>query len=153
MGSRLTVGPPKINGGQGFSVRHCEYLDDVVGATAWALSSDQIYDLNPGLTESFPWLGTIAAGFEQYRWKRLRFLYKARTATNQSGTVYFATQLDSQDPPFGSKQEMMAYGGAQTTNLWLDLSHDCLMRRGDYMKKYFIRTGPLVSGQDRKSVV
>jgi len=147
-GSSIVTGAPKFNGGNGFVVRHTEYLDDMLSTQVFTIDPDNVYDLNPGLADTFPWLGTVAAGFEQYRWKKLRFVYRSRAATNQTGTVYLATQLDSQDADFSSKQEMMAYAGAQNNNVWINTEHNCLMQRGDYMKKYFIRTGPLVSGQD-----
>jgi hypothetical protein len=149
MGSILTVGAPQINGGKGVTVRHTEYLDDISGLLAFAVNpAIQVYALNPGLITSFPWLGNMAAGYEQYRWKRLSFRYRARCGTGTNGTVYFSTQLDSNDPDFASKEEMYAYAGTKSTMPWLDMTHDCLLGRADYMKKYFIRTGDLASDED-----
>lgn len=147
-GHSMVLGAPRVNGGKAVTVKHCEYLDDIIGSSTFVVDENQVYQLNPGLTDSFPWLGTIAAGFEQYRWKSLKFYYKSRIATNANGVVYMATQLDSKDPDFTSKQELMAYAGAGNTNVWLDFTHNCLLLRGDYMKKYFVRTGPLADGQD-----
>lgn len=148
-GNILTTGAPRINGGKSTTVSHSEYLDDITSLTSFAIDpSVQVYDLNPGLITSFPWLGNMAAGYEQYKWKRLRFHYRARTSTSTSGTVYFSTQLDSADPDFASKEEMYAYVGTKSTSPWLDMTHDCLMGRSDYMKKYFVRTGSLDSSED-----
>jgi hypothetical protein len=130
-------------------VRHTEYLDDVNGLLAFGINpAVQVYALNPGLITSFPWLGNMAAGYEQYKWKKLSFRYRARCGTSTNGTVYFSTQLDSNDPDFASKEEMYAYAGTKSTMPWLDMTHDCLLGRADYMKKYFIRTGDLAEGED-----
>jgi len=148
-GNILTTGTPRINGGKSTTISHTEYLDDITSLVAFAIDpSVQVYDLNPGLITSFPWLGNMAAGYEQYKWKRLRFHYRARTSTQTSGSVYFSTQFDSADPDFGSKEEMYAYSGTKSTSPWLDMVHDCLLGRSDYMKKYFIRTGNLLSDED-----
>lgn len=148
-GSQIQVGAPVINNGKGFVVRHSEYLDDVTSLASFGVNpAVQVYDLNPGLITSFPWLGNLAAAFEQYRWKRLIFRYRARIGTGAAGTVYFSTQLDSADADFASKEEMYSYVGTKSTSPWLDLVHDCLLGRADYLKKYFIRTGDLASGQD-----
>jgi hypothetical protein len=148
-GSQIQVGAPVINNGKGFIVRHSEYLDDITSLASFGVDpAVQVYDLNPGLITSFPWLGNLASAFEQYRWKRLVFRYRARIGTGAAGTVYFSTQLDSADADFASKEEMYSYVGTKSTSPWLDLVHDCLLGRADYLKKYFIRTGDLVSGQD-----
>lgn len=148
-GRQVTVGQPYINGGQAVVVRHTEYLDDIYGMINFAINpAVQVYELNPGLLTSFPWLATVAAGFEQYRWRKLCFRYRSRIGTGVQGTVYYTTQLDSADPDFGSKSEMYAYVGTNSTNPWLDMNHNCLLKRGDYLKKYFVRTGDLSSGQD-----
>lgn len=148
-GSVIHVGKPQINGSNSITVRHTEYLDDIVSLASWSVNpAIQVYALNPGLVTSFPWLGNLAAGYEQYRFKKLAFRYRSRTGTGTSGTVYFSTQLDSADPDFASKEEMYAYSGTQSTAPWIDMTHNCLLARGDYLKKYFIRTGELDSDED-----
>jgi hypothetical protein len=46
-----------------------------------------VYDLNPGLAASFPWLSTMAADWQQYRFHTLRFRYVTRSATSVGGSV------------------------------------------------------------------
>jgi len=148
-GSIMRVGQPVINGGNSIVIRHTEYLDDINSLASFSIDpAVQVYALNPGLTTSFPWLGNMAAGYEQYRFKKLIFRYRARIGTGTGGSVYYSTQLDSNDPDFGSKEEMYAYSGTQSTTPWLDMAHNCLLSRGDYLKKYFIRTGELAADDD-----
>lgn len=148
-GSVIQVGQPVINGSNSITIKHTEYLDDVNSLASFSVNPDvQVYALNPGLITSFPWLGNMAAGYEQYRFKKLAFRYRARSGTGTAGTIYFSTQLDSADPDFASKEEMYAYSGTQSTSPWLDMTHNCLLNRSDYMKKYFVRTGELDSSED-----
>jgi hypothetical protein len=141
-GSSHIVGQPRINGGNGVVVSHTEYLDDILGQTTFQIDPTvQVYQINPGLITSFPWLGNMAAGYEQYRFKKLRFRYQPRVGSSTNAVVYFSTQLDSNDADFSSKEEMYAYAGTKSSSVWVEMYHDCLLGRGDYMKKYFIRTG------------
>lgn len=141
-GSSHVVGQPKINGGNGVVVTHTEYLDDILGQTTFQIDPTvQVYQINPGLITSFPWLGNMAAGYEQYRFRKLRFRYQPRVGSSTNAVVYFSTQLDSNDADFNSKEEMYAYAGTKSASVWVEMTHDCLLGRGDYMKKYFIRTG------------
>jgi len=147
--SIITVGQPQINGGKGVVVKHTEYLDDLLSLTAFNVDPTvQVYQINPGLITSFPWLGNMAAGYEQYRFKKLQFRYRPRVGTSTNATIYYSTQLDSNDADFASKEEMYAYAGTKSTSAWLDMTHDCLLGRGDYMKKYFIRTGDIASDDE-----
>lgn len=146
-GSAIMSGAPLINGGKPFTIRHCEYLQQIV-ATIEPIFTPIVYSLNPGLTDSFPWLGQFGALFEQYRFKFLRFWFKTRSPSNSSGDVIMATQYDSSDPEFADKIQMLGYAGAVRSNVWMDLSHNCNLKRGDYLKKYYCRSAPLSTGAD-----
>lgn len=147
--TNFVIGNPRIGKSSSIVIAHTEFLDDVNFVTLFDLSEDyNVYELNPGLTSSFPWLGTIAAGFEQYRWKKLKFRYLTRSSATSSGTIIMATQKDSADPMFASKEEMYAYSGVQSNVRWNDADHDALRFNSDYMKKYFVRTSDLKEGQD-----
>lgn len=45
-------------------IRHREFLGNLNGSVAF---SNQAYNINPGLKNTFPWLYTTAASFEQYK--------------------------------------------------------------------------------------
>jgi len=145
VGTNVRVGAPRINGGRSFVVSHMEYLDSVVGIGSWDITdpTTQIYTLQPGLSTEFPWLSTVAGNFEQYRWKKLRFHYRASAPTSTSGKMYMATQLNVNDAQFTAKAAMYNYTGTTSNSVWSNFTHDCLLKRGDYLKKYFIRVGAL----------
>lgn len=143
-GSAGVVPVPKINGG-GFKVAHCEYLQGINLNTVF---TPIVYNLNPGLIDSFPWLGQIGQLFEEYKFNRLRFIFRTRAASSSTGQVMMATQFDSNDPAFTSIEEMMGYSGATYGALWLDQGQDCLRNNTRYMNRNFTRSAPLASGQD-----
>jgi len=148
MGIKTRVGAPQINRGKTFCVKHTEYLDDLSAHNDFFIDEDQIYSLNPGRAIDFPWLSSIAQNFEQYRFKRLQFRYMTRASTSASGTVYMSTQLNPADSNFADKQEMYSYTGTTSNMVWSSNTHNCLLKRSDPYKKYFVRVGDLASGQD-----
>jgi len=97
------MSPPSIvntvNRG-GFIVRHREYIADIVASTAY---TNQTFDINPGLSGSFPYLSQIAKAFEMYRMRGLVYEFKSMSsdavlsssASSALGTVAMATQYNS----------------------------------------------------------
>lgn len=141
------IGKPRINKGKTFNVCHREYLADITCSSTSAFVPVS-YSINPGLSATFPWLGTIGTHFDEYRIRSIRFVYRNRTSTTTSAQILMATQYDSRDDPFASKQEMYEYAGAQSEVAYKDSVHNCNLKRGDYMKKYFIRTGTQPTNTD-----
>nr|QKV51185.1 putative capsid protein [Crucivirus sp.] len=92
---------------------HREFLGDVYSsATPGAFKIDS-YPINPGQSETFPWLsGVVGAKFQQYRINGLSFEFRsmssdALNSTNTAlGSVIMSTDYDSADNVFTSKQEM-----------------------------------------------
>jgi len=148
MGFRNRVGAPQINRGRTFVVRHTEYLDDLTPHPQFYMADTNVYSLNPGLSGNFPWLSSLASNFEQYRFKSLSFRYMSRVGSNTTGTVYMSTQLNPADAPFSDKQEMYSYTGTTSGMVWSSDRHNCLLRRSDPYKKYFVRTGTPPAGTD-----
>ncbi len=56
--------PTMMRGPMSHRIVHRELLATISGSVAFATNS---YVINPGLSSSFPWLATQAAGWEQYR--------------------------------------------------------------------------------------
>lgn len=112
-------GPPMFGtGGAGTRIRHREFLGDITGSTAFALTS---YAINPGMSTTFPWLAQIAVNFEEYEFHGLIFEFKSTSAnalnsTNTAlGTVVLASEYNVARPLFTSKQAMEAYEFATST--------------------------------------
>lgn len=101
--------------GGGTVIRFQEYLKDIVtdqNPNTFNLSS---LLLNPGNTNTFPFLSQVANNYEQYELEGLVFEFRSTSAdalnsTNTAlGSVMMATQYDVADAPFSTKQEMLNY--------------------------------------------
>ncbi len=123
----LQSGPPPsfYNRGDGYVVSHREYITDVASAqTVLSLT----YSINPGLSETFPWLSGIASNFEQYEMLGMVFEYRPlsgfATGSNTTlGYLVMATQYDSQDATFANKVEMETYEYSTSGNPAQSLLH------------------------------
>lgn len=109
--------PTMVNqpSGGGTIIRFQEYISDVVTSATPGAFDIKSYTLNPGQSNSFPWLAQIAQNFEQYQFEGIIFQFRSTSAnalnsTNTAlGTVMMATQYDTIDQPFSSKAEMLNY--------------------------------------------
>ena len=70
-------------------VRHKEYLGEINGSTSFTVQ--QSYNLNPGLSATFPWLAQIASRFQEYRLKGAVFHYVPTSGTAVSSTSTHST--------------------------------------------------------------
>jgi hypothetical protein len=110
--SLVNGGPPSFTRDAGLVVAHREFVSDVVSTTGFAVNS---YSINPGLSDTFPWLSLLAQNFETYELLGLVFEFKttsgnAISSTNNAlGVVIMATEYDSIQPGFTSKQQMEAH--------------------------------------------
>lgn len=94
-------------------VRHREYLGDVITSSSANTFQVQTYNINPGLSATFPWLSQVCgSSFQQYRINGMIFEYRSMSAdalnsTNTAlGSVVMATDYDSADAAFTSKAQM-----------------------------------------------
>jgi hypothetical protein len=97
--------------GQSIVVRHKEFLTEIRGAQNFTIRNE--FDLNPGLTTTFPWLSGIAAQYSQYKIKGLVYHYvptsgNAVSSTNAAlGTVMLQTSYRATEDAPTSKIEML----------------------------------------------
>lgn len=130
-----------------FRLRHREYLQDVVSTAAWAVTE---YNINAGLADSFPFLGKIGANFEKYVFRSLRFMFIPAVSANTQGSIFMATDPDSTDGPFTSKEIMASYPGYTKINVWNQLVHDSLASRNKFVNQWFTRYSAIPSGETPK---
>lgn len=89
------------------------------------------FQLNPGLSGTFPWLSQIASNFELYDWEGLMFMYKptsgefgASAVSNALGKVVMATKYGvTQFNGFSSTVEAQNYDYANSTKPSLSMVH------------------------------
>jgi len=68
------------------------------------------YPINPGQSQTFPWLAKEAAQWEKYTFEMLEFYYKREVSefatAGQQGKVIMSVDYDASDAPPSSKQQM-----------------------------------------------
>jgi hypothetical protein len=107
--------------------------------------------LNPGLAASFPWLSNESAGYESYRFHRVRFVWVPTSSTASDGNIIMAPEYDASDPAPAGETAISSYTDCEEANVWVpfccDLESDLL--NGETRRK-FIRYGALGANQDIK---
>lgn len=103
--------PMMHTAGQSITVRHKEFLCSIKGSVDFKLQ--RFFLLQPGDSNTFPWLNGIATRFQQYRIKGLVFHYVPTSGYAVSGTnpalgaVMIQTSYRANDTDPTSKLEML----------------------------------------------
>lgn len=96
-------------------ISHCEEISNVgTSATAGAYVDAVI----PIMPTSFPWLGSQALGFSNYRFTELHLSYVTQTATTVTGRQGMAFIYDPSDGPVTSMSTLSAIKGAIISPVW-----------------------------------
>lgn len=139
-----TVAPQFRNDGKTCIIKHRELLDTVNGTVAF--TNGRIYAMNPGLAASFPWLSSIAAQWEQYRFVNLCYHYIPRCSTTKTGSVMLIPDYDTLDSAPATERQASTYLEAIDDASWKEirchLKSSALHPMGP---KKFVRTGPVSS--------
>nr|WRQ65089.1 structural protein [Tolivirales sp.] len=96
---------------QSVRISHREFLTRITGSTTYAVRAR--FNLNPGLSSTFPWLSQIATRFQEYRIHGLVFHYiptsgAAVSSTNPAlGAVMMQTSYRASDAAPTSKVELL----------------------------------------------
>lgn len=131
-------------------ISHREYLGDIFGTAGF---NNTLYPLNPGMSNTFPWLSTIAQNFQQYKFHGVMFEFRPLITdfvTNGApGVVIMATNYNSDLAAYTSKQEMENSEYAVSVKPTRELLHgiECAMTQTSVSQLY-VRTGAPATGQD-----
>lgn len=91
-------------------IRHREYITDIAVPAVPANFSNTTYAVNPGNSVLFPWLATVANGYQQYKFHGLIFEFVSTTSEVSSGgpmgSIIMASDYDVSDLPYVNKQAM-----------------------------------------------
>jgi hypothetical protein len=133
-------------------VCHREYVTDIVGASIY---TNRLFPLNPGIATTFPWLSSIAAGYQQYKFHGIviefRPLVTDYVTNGAPGVMVLATEYDASNPGFTSRQQAENSEFAVSTKPTLPLLHMIECNPAEQqMKLYNVRTGPLGVNDDLK---
>jgi hypothetical protein len=103
--------PAMHSQGQTITVRHKEFVGTIVGSQNFTVQN--VFTLNPGLLETFPWLSRVASCFQEYTIKGAVFHYIPTSGVAVSGTnpaigaVMMQTSYRSTDVSPLTKTEML----------------------------------------------
>lgn len=129
---------------------HREYLGDISGTSAF---TNTAYPLNPGLSQTFPWLSTVAENFQEYIIHGCIFEFRPLTTdfanSGVPGVVVMATNYNADSPNFATKQQMENSEYAVSVKPTLPLIHgiECALQLTSIPHRY-VRTGSVPSNQD-----
>jgi hypothetical protein len=134
------------------SVRHRELISLVSAANGgFPLQS---FRINPGNTGLFPWLSNIAANYETYKFKGLRFLYVSQAPTTAPGSVRMVVDYDVLDASPNGVVQMSSMVGCVSSPLWAGtggkLMHVSSASNLSKFKEYFVAT-TVPAGADAKT--
>lgn len=137
-------------------VRHREFITDVVSSSTAGAFQISTYPVNPGLSQTFPWLSQIAQQYEEYKIKGLLFEFKttssdALNSTNTAlGTVVMASQYNVLNPQFTSKIQMENYEFGSSTKPSNSLLHplECAPHETPAPELFTRTAATVVSGSD-----
>jgi len=118
-----------------------EFIATIPGSVAYA--NQLTIALNPGLVASFPWLSIEAAGWESYRFNKLRFCYYTRKGSTTDGSVIMGPDYDPADAAPPDEATFTQYQDVKEFAPWMDevcvdLSAQQLNKIG---RSKFIRSG------------
>lgn len=152
---------PVINNGGlpsgSIRISHREYLGDIISSSSSNTFKLQSFLINPGLSETFPWLSQLGINFQQYRMEGCVFEFRTMSAdalnsTNTAlGSVIMATNYNASVPNFGSRSEMENCEFSQTIKPSESCVHmiECSPKSTPLTEMY-VRGGPVPTGQDQR---
>jgi len=133
------------------TIAHRELVCSVTGSTNFTVSNS--FALNPGIATTFPWLSTQALGWEQYRFKRLKFCYYTRCATSVPGSVILAPDYDAADSAPSSEQQALTYRDSKEEVPWVQ-TFECTLDPRALLEpagRKYVRYGNLAANLDIKT--
>lgn len=139
------TGIPEMHGdGQTIVVRHKEYLGDVFSSSTARAFSTRTYKINPGNSETFPWLSQLATNFSEYELRGMVYYFKSNsgdafTSTdNSTGSVMMCTQYRSNASVPDNKQEMLQQYWSNSAKPQEDFMHaiECDPAENPFKIKY-----------------
>lgn len=120
--------------------------------------NNNVFPINPGLSEVFPWLSAIAQNYEQYRFNGLVFQFKstssdaiASTTNLGLGQVILATDYNADSDPFVNDLQMLGSMFCNSDKPSRDILHAIECAPSETAQKlFYVRSGDVPSGADAR---
>jgi hypothetical protein len=140
--------------GQSIIVRHKEYLTEIRGSTTFVVRNE--FDINPGLSSTFPWLSGIASQYSQYRIRGMVYHYvpssgNAVSSTSAAlGTVMLQTSYRATEDAPSNKIELLNEYWSSEAKPDVEFCHpiECDPKENPFNVQY-VRTGDLPSTENQ----
>lgn len=132
-------------------IHHKEFVSPLTGVVG-DFSFSNVFRIQPGLQDTFPWLAMIARNFESYYIRRLTFSFESLVNSTTNGAICMAIDYDPADLQPVTKQALMSNPSYTKSNIWAPC--DLRMNPLDAHKlgkQKFIRCGIIGGGQDLKT--
>lgn len=157
-GTTMAGSVPYIrNTNRGMIISNREYITDISTAAGSPTGIKvDTFPLNPGRSETFPWLHSVAQNFEEYTFKGLVFEYRTlsvdaiNSSTVNIGSVFMATEYNVLHGPLQSKQEIENYEFSVSGKPSQSLMHmvECARKQTPVSTLYVRTDSQNVSGSD-----
>lgn len=131
-----------MNGTGDIIVSHSEFIADFGGSVAFLAASIQI---NPGLSEMFPWLSAVARRYESYRFKKLNFRFESQAPTTAGGSLMLGIDYDAAEAAPTTKQQIMSYRNSVRCPPWASVTHSSSLKDLSKLNTYFVRSAVLLA--------
>jgi len=134
--------------------------EPVTFLTGTAAFSDVNFYVNPGLSAAqggcFTWLPPIAANFEYYKFRKLRFIFKSNTSAaitgnGASGEITMTGDMDVADVNVPNMTAGQQLYGFKTGEVFKDLMWEAPLqkkRRGTQVNEFLVRSTAVPAGFD-----
>lgn len=117
-------------------MQHKEFLCDVFG------DAEYHQGINPGLSVCFPWLSTIAAGFEMYNWHHLTFEFVPSVSATKPGLIALCPDFDpdDEDDPM-VRRDFYQFEKTVRDSVWKGVTLRLTQKDLQKRKNLFVRMG------------
>ena len=153
------MSPPQIINASkagSFIVRHREYIGDINATIDFTV---QGFPINPGLLDSFPWLGSVAPSFEEYKLRGLIYEFKSLSSdavlsastSSALGAVVMATDYNVLGNLFPNKMQMENYEFANSAKPSCSFLHPVECKKAlNPISTMYVRSGAVPPNADQR---
>jgi len=121
------------------TITHREFVAPVYSSVT---GNYDTINCNPGLDASFPWLASVANGYERYKFLKLEYTFVSAAATSERGRVGLAYQYDPTAANPISRNEFFSIVPNVEEAPWEDM----VLRVKPISELRYIRSGSLATG-------
>lgn len=139
-----------------YCVSKTEFCRSIYAPEESGSFQNTVLTLQPGLQETFPWLGLVAPQFEEYEFKQLMWYWRPmvsdfNSGTGQVGEIIMVTQYNPSDPPFEDSLRAKSYDASMSTKTSKAQLHgvECEPALNSGAPGKYVRVGPLTTGTNQ----